>query len=397
MTPRSVPALAALALTACSARPHDLAERALVDSGHVADAGSDAPAESVPGACAGRSPGVYCGARLGLGGAARYACSGGADAVALAPCDAACVSSSPPGNDHCELPCAGDAAACAVQTSAPVRVHAAAGDGFALVRWTATAPALHALTVRAQPGGASLQLPADATGARVPGLANGTSYTFTVTADEGAPSTASNPVVPQAGATLIEDVVYHAQERRSTCEAASLRMALEHAGKAWSEPEVVDALGTDGRAGYVSDGVLHWGNPYAAFVGSPDGSESAYTGYGTYWPTVARAATSLGGTVLRGGEGIPAGDVYDAVRRGHPAVVWIAGDLAYHAPIMQWVAFDGMALDWHGPIEHAALVVGVGDGNVVVDNPNHGEWQSIAERDFENAYETFGGMAVIIE
>ncbi|MDQ1701138.1 MAG: large repetitive protein, partial [Frankiaceae bacterium] len=103
--------------------------------------------------------------------------------------------------------------AAAVVPGAPTNVVATAGDTQASVSWSAPSSnggsAVTGYTVTATPGGAS----ATTTGARtvvVPGLTNGTSYTFKVTATNaigtGPASAASNAVTPFAAATTIQVV-----------------------------------------------------------------------------------------------------------------------------------------------------------------------------------------------
>jgi hypothetical protein len=87
--------------------------------------------------------------------------------------------------------------------SAPTDVQAAAGDGSALVSWSPSATdggsPITGYRVTSTPGGAVVDAAADATSVRVPGLTNGTSYTFSVQALNAAGSSSastSSSVVP---------------------------------------------------------------------------------------------------------------------------------------------------------------------------------------------------------
>jgi len=91
-----------------------------------------------------------------------------------------------------------------VAPAAPTGVAATPGDESATVSWTAPpappgAPVL-SYTVRTSPGGPTATAPGSATSATVVGLANGSSYTFTVSATneagEGPESAPTGPVTP---------------------------------------------------------------------------------------------------------------------------------------------------------------------------------------------------------
>lgn len=404
--------------------------------------GPQGPGPGTRGPCTGMAAGIYCGNRLGLDAGSRYACEGGDFAQPLEACAQGCDSAPSGTNDRCfQAECAGqkdglycgsdaingnpallyrcgggkvaahspcpDACisnppgtddACGTPTGdAPVDVRAAAGNGFAEVRW-AQKGGSSGYTVTAAPGGAAVPAAGSATSARVAGLSNGKSYTFTVRSGTGPASLPSNAVTPSAAANVIADVAFHPQERSLTCESAALRMALTHQGIVKAEAAILADIGVDLRASSVdAQGTLHWGDPYASFVGDPDGSEYKKTGYGTYYPNLDRVARGYGAAVLQAGEDLAPDAIYAALLAGHPAVAWIAYDWTYHAGSMPWSAFDGKQLSWHGPVEHAITLVGVTETAVLVNNPSRKkDWQWVTRSAFEQAYRTYGNMAVIL-
>lgn len=217
-----------------------------------------------------------------------------------------------------------------------------------------------------------------------------------------APSSNTAPVPPSPPPPAVTDpprsrtlsVPWYHQEYELSCEAASLRMALAHEGIATTDTAILDIIGIDRRRAFFENGALRWGDPFTTFVGDPNGSEVALTGYGTYYPTIARAAAALGGSVLTAGQSIDAATVYAAILQGHPVVAWVT---------YQWVtpgradytAFDSRAVPYAGPVEHAVTVVGVDEGAVLINNPWSGpEWVSKAT--FEAAYAVYDQMAVIL-
>jgi RHS repeat-associated protein len=92
----------------------------------------------------------------------------------------------------------------------PTGVTAAAGNGRAIISWTApdtdNGEALTGYTVTTSPGGATTSTSGSVIAATVTGLTNGTAYTFTVTAANAAGTSAasapSSPVTPGSGTTL---------------------------------------------------------------------------------------------------------------------------------------------------------------------------------------------------
>jgi len=105
---------------------------------------------------------------------------------------------------------------------APTNVHATAGDHQALVTWTPPADGnqITSFTITSSPGNAQSTVGATATFAVLAGLANGTSYTFSVHATnatgDGAESVPSNPVVPQGIPNAPTHVAATAGDRRAT-------------------------------------------------------------------------------------------------------------------------------------------------------------------------------------
>ena len=172
-------------------------------------------------------------------------------------------------------------------------------------------------------------------------------------------------------------------------------MALAHQGIGVSQGQVLQDEGIDWRRSYYSGGVLHWGDPYSVFVGDPNGSEVALSGYGTYQPTIARVAGKHGALLDGAAEGVPPQSLYAAVLGGHPVVAWVSFDWAAHRR-SPWVAFDGRSVLYAGPVEHAVTVVGVTASSVYVYNPWFGP-QWVSRSTFQAAYGTYDDMAVIFQ
>ena len=183
---------------------------------------------------------------------------------------------------------------------------------------------------------------------------------------------------------------YHQQEAL-TCEEAALRMSMAYFGIPISEQQVLNAEGVDLVHYWTGPG---GGDPFADFVGNPNGSEIANTGYGSYWSAISRAATDLGGGVAWAGMGLSPGDVFNAVLNGDPVIFWVPYD--WDTPARDdYIAFDGRDIPYAGPEEHAMVVVGVTPTEVEVNDPDRGQyWVSTGQ--FEANYAVYGDMAVVI-
>jgi uncharacterized protein YvpB len=210
-------------------------------------------------------------------------------------------------------------------------------------------------------------------------------------------ATASSVTQPAAapGTSRILNVPLYMQTLALSCEEAALRMALASEGIQATDSQLLAIIGIDPRSAYVDASGLRWGNPYTSFVGDPSGSQTSLTGYGTYYPTVARAATSLGGHVIATGEGISPSQVYAAILAGHPVVAWVTYQWV-PAQRSDYVAFDGTVVPYAGPVEHAVTVVGVTPTQVYINNPDDGV-EIIPKAVFESSYATYNNMAVILK
>ncbi|MCW2872717.1 C39 family peptidase [Actinacidiphila oryziradicis] len=194
---------------------------------------------------------------------------------------------------------------------------------------------------------------------------------------------ASSPVVPS-----------YRMQLRNDCEASALRMVLAARGVRAGDQAILGRIGLDrvhyqfGRSGPLA------GDPFRAFVGDPNGSEVAGTGFGVYSPPVAAAARSYGLTVLAAGQGISPATLRARVTSGHPAIVWVdyfwrrLGSRSY-------TAYDGRSVPYAGPAEHVVVVTGFSGGRVTVNDPARGRL-SLSEATFGAAYATYGDMAVIV-
>jgi uncharacterized protein YvpB len=193
---------------------------------------------------------------------------------------------------------------------------------------------------------------------------------------------------------IVSGVTFIYQNHSLSCEEAATSMALTHQGINVSQDQILAELGADRRAMYVDgSGRVRWGNPYQTFVGNVNGSESNYTGFGTFYPPLVRIAQAHGGRILAYGN-MSAATIYARLIAGHPVVVFSTWDWAWH-PRHDYLSYDGQWIPWIGPVHssHVYTAVGYSPSGVLVNDPIRGQyWVSHAA--FEAGYSDFNEAIV---
>jgi len=193
---------------------------------------------------------------------------------------------------------------------------------------------------------------------------------------------------------IVSGVAFIYQNHPLSCEEAATSMAMTHQGINVSQDQILAELGADRRPKYVdSAGRVRWGNPYQTFVGNVDGSESNYTGFGTFYPPLVRIAKAHGANIIAYGS-MSADTVYARVIAGHPVVAFATWDWAWH-PRRDYLSFDGQWIPWIGPYyaSHVYTVVGVSPSSVLVNDPIRGQYW-ISKGAFQAGYSDFNEAIV---
>jgi uncharacterized protein YvpB len=200
---------------------------------------------------------------------------------------------------------------------------------------------------------------------------------------------------PSCTATrIISGVAFYYQNRPLSCEEASTSMALTHQGIHVSQDQILKEIGADLRPMDLdASGSVRWGNPYKTFVGNVDGSESDYTGFGTYYPPLVRVAKAHGARILAYGS-MSAATIYGRVFAGHPVVAFATWDWEWH-PRHDYLSFDGRSIPWIGPVyaSHVYVVVGVSPTKVLINDPIRGQYW-LSKSAFEAGYSDFNEAIV---
>jgi uncharacterized protein YvpB len=193
---------------------------------------------------------------------------------------------------------------------------------------------------------------------------------------------------------IISGVSLIYQNHPLSCEEAATSMAMTHQGIYVSQDQILAELGADRRPMYVDGaGRVRWGNPYQTFVGNVNGSESNYTGFGTFYPPLVRIAKAHGATILAYGS-MSADTIYARVIAGHPVVAFATWDWGWH-PRRDYLSFDGQWIPWIGPYHasHVYTVVGISPGSVLINDPIRGQYW-ISKGAFQAGYSDFNEAIV---
>jgi uncharacterized protein YvpB len=215
------------------------------------------------------------------------------------------------------------------------------------------------------------------------------------------PTPTPTPVTTPVGVVTIAMPVYK-QTMALDCETAALQMGLAALGHTYSQDYLFSFQPQDRKPPVMGPNktVVKWGDPYTNFVGNVNGSDLGPTGYGIYYPIILSIARSQGAASSTGGEGVTAAEVYAALARGHPVLVWVetgwenAKAAGYTGT---WTAWDGRRIDY-SLIEHVVTLSGVSPTQVRVNDPwKSGSQYWFSKAAFEASWADFNNMAIILQ
>ena len=172
------------------------------------------------------------------------------------------------------------------------------------------------------------------------------------------------------------------------CESVALTLLLRYYGVGVSADSVISNLARQDLP-YLENGVRYGGNPELGFLGDP---YSIYA-YGVYEMPIANVANMYkGGVVSR--SNFPFSEVLNLVSQGKPVVVWTSMGLSAPYISSSWIYKPtGETISWKAG-EHAVVVIGYNDNNVIISDPMGGQIRYQSRSLFEARYNYFGRKAV---
>jgi uncharacterized protein YvpB len=220
------------------------------------------------------------------------------------------------------------------------------------------------------------------------------------------PTPTATPATTPSGVVTIATPVYK-QTLALDCETAALQMGLAALGHYYTQSALFAFEPQDTRAPVLDPNnrkrVLQWGNPYTSFVGNVNGSDLGPTGYGIYYPIILSIAKSHGAPSSTGGEGITPAQVYAALTKGDPVLVWVetgwenARAAGYTGSWTSWPDTGSKSIRY-SLIEHTVTLTGVSPTQVRVNDPwKSGSQYWFSKAAFEASWADFNDMAIILQ
>lgn len=179
-------------------------------------------------------------------------------------------------------------------------------------------------------------------------------------------------------------------ELPSGCEITALTMLLNWAGVNVDKQDIARLI-PKGPVPVFSNNAYRGGNPDNAFIGDPFSSG----GLGVYHRPIALILDRY-----LPGQSIDITDVeFDNVLKtidsGRPVIVWATLDMAEPRLDMSWYDEKGQVIKWIVP-EHAYLLAGYSDAEVIVNDPSMGKRLYYPLPEFKSRWEAMGRQAVTV-
>lgn len=175
------------------------------------------------------------------------------------------------------------------------------------------------------------------------------------------------------------------------CESVALYLLLRYHGVNTNVEEIVSSL-KKGPLPYENNGQKLGGNPEVEFIGDP---KTKYS-YGVYNRPIVEVANQYKSGVISK-IGLDFSEVLKLVQEKHPVMVWTTINLSKPFISTTWVDYEtGDTIQWISG-EHAVVIFGVDDSQVVVSDPYTGTIRKLDQKTFESRYNYLGKRAIYYE
>lgn len=174
------------------------------------------------------------------------------------------------------------------------------------------------------------------------------------------------------------------------CEAVAATMLLKWAGINVEKEDVARAL-PKGWLPSRQNGAIYGSNPNSVFIGDPFSDN----GLGVYHQPIASLIESFLPGQSKDITGAKFESILKEIDGGRPVIVWATMNMAEPNLIATWHDGKGGRVKWIAP-EHAFLLTGYTDNDVIVNDPYTGKRQLYSISLFKDRWESMGSQAVTV-
>lgn len=179
-------------------------------------------------------------------------------------------------------------------------------------------------------------------------------------------------------------------ELPSGCEITALTMLLNWAGVNVDKQDIARLI-PKGAVPVFSNNAYRGGNPENAFIGDPFSSG----GLGVFHRPIALMLDRYLPGQSIDITGVEFENILKTIDSGRPVIVWATLDMAEPRIDISWYDEKGESVAWLIP-EHAYLLAGYSDTEVIVDDPSIGKRLYYPISEFKERWDAMGRQSVTV-
>ncbi len=189
---------------------------------------------------------------------------------------------------------------------------------------------------------------------------------------------------------LLQDIITYHQfpDYPTGCESIALYILLKYYEIDVTPNDIINDI-RKGELPYVENDTIYGGNPEIEFIGDPNNSNS----YGVYNQPLAEVANMYKPGIISQ-TNFDFTEVLRLIDNNHPVLVWVTINLTEPYISNSWIYKPtGEVINWISG-EHAMVVIGYNEYEVIVSDPYTGQIVSYDMDLFINRYNYLGGRAL---
>lgn len=172
------------------------------------------------------------------------------------------------------------------------------------------------------------------------------------------------------------------------CESVALYILLKYNGVETTPEEIINRL-KKGELPYKIEDEMYGGNPEIEFIGDPRNDYS----YGVYNTPIANVANTFKENV-NNKEGLELEEILEIVKQNRPVIAWTTVENLKSRISAMWIYKPTNEKIYWKKNEHAVVIIGYNDEQVIVSDPYTGNITKYNRKIFKENYNYMGKRAV---